>query len=176
MKFFRHRIFRKFLLLFFLALGMASARAAVFSTIITNGPATNRVNLVFFSEGYTSSQFANFLNDVTNAANDLLTTAPYAEYANYFNVFAIFTNSANAGSTHLASRTYKAGYTYFNSTYDKSSDYIITIPPNPSDSKSADGQGKISALLTTYLPVTTNDLPILLVNDLTPGGAADGGR
>lgn len=176
MSLFWHRVIGRFLLLAVIGLGMVSTRAAIFSTIVTNGPATNRVNLVFFSEGYTNGQLSTFLNDVTNAANVLLTTEPYAEYTNYFNVFAIFTNSANAGSTHLGQgMTYVKGYTYFNSTYDSNSDYIITIPPNLSDGVNSDGQGKISALLTTYLPVTTNDLPILLVNDLTPGGSADGG-
>ena len=85
------------------------ARPAVFSTIATNGPATNRVNLVFFSEGYTSSQMGQFLIDATNAANFFLSAEPYAEYSNYFNVFAIATNSAHSGSTHLIYRHQSPG-------------------------------------------------------------------
>ena len=175
MNFFWQRVFRRFLLLAFIGLGLTSARAAIFSTIVTNGPTTNRVNLVFLSEGYTSSQMANFLNDATNAANAFLTAEPYAEYATYFNVFAIFTNSAHAGSTHLNNTTYSSGYTYFNSTYNLGSDNLITIPPNTSDPIASHGQGKIDSLLQTYLPFTNNDLAILLVNDGTAGGAADGG-
>jgi hypothetical protein len=177
MKSFLHRVSRPFFLLLFIGLGLSSARAAIFSTIVTNGPTTNRVNLVFLSEGYTSGQMANFLNDATNAANDFLTAEPYAEYASYFNVFAIFTNSAHSGSTHLnnTNTPYSLGYTYFNSTYNYGSDNLITIPPNASDSTNSHGQGKIDSLLQTYLPFTNNDLPVLLVNDLTAGGAADGG-
>ena len=80
-------------------LAIRPAGAAIFSTIVTNGPTTNRVNLVLFSEGYTNGQLATFLHDATNAANSFLSAEPYTEYANYFNVFAIFTNSAHAGST-----------------------------------------------------------------------------
>lgn len=154
------------------------SESAIFSTIVTNGPTTNRVNLVLFSEGYINGQLPAFLNDATNAANFFLAAEPYAEYSNYFNVFAIFTNSAHSGSTHLISQTYAAGYTYFNSTYDAGSDYFITIPPNTADANSSHGQGKINALLwTNYSAIfrtTNNSLPALLVNDVTTGGS-DGG-
>ena len=175
MIFFWHRFFGRFLLLIFIGLGPASAPAAIFSTIVTNGPTTNRVNLVFLSEGYTSGQMVNFLNDATNAANAFLTAEPYAEYATYFNVFAIFTNSANTGSTHLNNGPYVLNHTYFNSTYNLGSDDLITIPPNSSDPTANNGQGKIDSLLQTYLPFTNNDLAVLLVNDGTAAGAAVGG-
>jgi len=145
-----------------------------FSTIVTNGPATNRINLVFFSEGYTNGSQGQFLADVTNAADFFMSAEPYAEYSNYFNVFAIFTNSAHSGSTHLIGATNAPGYTAFNSTYDNASDYLITIPPNTVDANSSDGQGKINSLLKTYLPGTNNNLSALLVNDPIPGGS-DGG-
>jgi len=150
--------------------------AAIFSTIVTNGPATNRVNVVLFAEGYTSSQQAQFLVDATNAANVFLGTQPYAEYSNYFNVFAIFTNSANAGSTFLAYQTYTAGRTYFNSCYDNNY-RIITIPPSSTfDTTYSHGQGKIDALLQTYLPATNNNLSVLLVNSPIAGGSDNYGQ
>ncbi len=164
-------------LLWFL-LAAPVAWPAVFSTIITNGPTTNRVNLVIFSEGYTNGQLAAFLNSATNAANVFLNTEPYAEYSNYFNVFAVFTNSAHVGSTHLISRGYAAGYTYFNSSYDAVSDFYITIPPNTVDANPSHGQGEINSLLWTnyraIFPSTNNNLPALLVNDPVIGGS-DGG-
>jgi hypothetical protein len=162
----------------FLVLAGAMAKAAIFSTIITNGPTTNRVNLVIFSEGYTNGQLATFLNDVTNAASFFLSAEPYAEYSNYFNVFAIFTNSAHSGSTHVAYTNYAPGYTYFNSSYDSSQDRLITIPPNTVDASPSHGQGKINSFLWTnysaIFPRTNNNLPALLVNDPIPGGS-DGG-
>jgi hypothetical protein len=42
---------------------------ATFYTILTNGPASNRFNIVFLSEGYTSGQLTQFLVAATNAAN-----------------------------------------------------------------------------------------------------------
>jgi hypothetical protein len=164
--------------LLWLLLVSGVSQAAIFSTIVTNGPATNRVNLVFFAEGYTNGELAAFLNDATNAANDFLSAAPYSEYSNYFNVFAVFTNSAHTGSTHLISQSYAHGFTYFNSSYDDSSDYYITIPPNTVDANPAHGQGEINSLLwTNYRSIllsTNNNLPALLVNDPVDGGS-DGG-
>jgi len=145
--------------------------AALFTTIITNGPVTNRLNLVFFSEGYTNGQQSQFLADSTNAAASFLSVQPYAEYARYFNVFAIYTNSANSGSTHLNQAAYGVNHTFFNSTYDAAKDTVITIPPNATDSDSSDGQGRINGLLQQFLPATNFDLPALLVNDVVDGGS-----
>jgi hypothetical protein len=130
-------------------------------TILTNGPVSNRLNIVVLSEGYTSGQLAQFAVDVTNAVNALLSHPPYREYRNYFNAFAISVASAQSGSDHPSSGIYRD--TYFNSTYDPYADYLITIP---SDST---GQGRARALLQTFMP--NCQLPILLVNDPTYGGS-----
>lgn len=163
-------------LVVFLHTALPASSTLFFTTIITNGPATNRINLVFFSEGYLNTQSDQFLADTTNAANAFLSAQPYAEYSNFFNIFAIFTNSAHAGSTHLNYTGYTNGYTCFNSTYDTPNDRIITIPPNPSDSINSHGQGMIDALLRSFLPSTNNDLPALLVNDPARGGSDNYGK
>ena len=69
-------------------------------TILTNGPVSNRLNIVVLSEGYTSNQLAQFLVDATNAVNALLSHPPYQEYSNYFNAFAIKVASNQSGSAH----------------------------------------------------------------------------
>ena len=130
-------------------------------TILTNGPVSNRLNVVVLSEGYTASQLAQFLVDATNAVNVLLSHPPYQEYSNYFNAFAIKVASNQSGSDHPAYGIYHA--TYFNSTYDAAEDYLITIPQDST------GQGKVDALLQTFMPQC--QLPILLVNDPTDGGS-----
>ncbi|HWW01434.1 MAG TPA: M64 family metallopeptidase [Candidatus Acidoferrum sp.] len=140
------------------------------TTILSNGPASNRFNIVFLSEGYTSNQVARFQADATNALNALLARPPYQEYRPYFNAFAIAVASVESGSDHASYPQYRN--TYFNSTYDPVSDYYITIPPNFADGNYNDGQGKIDALLQTLVPSAS--LSILLVNDLSPGGS-DGG-
>jgi hypothetical protein len=152
---------------FALLVPLAAQAQASMQTILTNGPISNRFNLVFLSEGYTSNQLGQFLVDATNAVRALLAHQPYQEYSNYFNAFAIKVASAQSGSDHPASAQYVN--TYFNSTYDPLSDYLITIPPNFADTNYNNGQGKVDALLRTNMP--NCDLPILLVNDLTDGGS-----
>jgi hypothetical protein len=137
------------------------------TAIYTNGAATNRVNIVILSEGYTTNQLGQFLADATNAANVLLGWEPYNEYRNFFNVFAIAVASTESGSDHPVAATYRD--TYFNSSYDPYSDYIITIPPNDQDTNYDHGQGKVDALLQTFMPQC--QLPVLLVNDVVWGGS-----
>ena len=130
-------------------------------TILTNGPTSNRLNVVVLSEGYTSTQLAQFSVDATNAVNALPSHQPYQEYSNYFNAFAIKVASNASGSDHPSWPSYRD--TYFNSSYDSDSDRVITIPAGST------GQGKVDALLQTFMPKC--QLPVLLVNDTTPGGS-----
>jgi hypothetical protein len=143
----------------------ASAQVSV-QTILTNGPASNRVNIVLLSEGYTSAELPQFAADATNAVRALLSHAPYQEYSNYFNASAIKVASNESGSDHPYNGIYRD--TYFSSTYDPLSDRLITIPPNFADTNYSHGQGKVDALLTN---TPRWHLPILLVNDFTDGGS-----
>jgi hypothetical protein len=142
----------------FLARGQPSM-----TELLVNGPVSNRLNLVFFAEGYTNKQTAQFLAAATNAANALLfgpnsSLPPYQEYRSYFNAYAIFVASQHTGSSHPAYPIKKN--TYFGSTYDMD-DRRITMP--------ASGQAKVDALLSRFLPQCR--LPVLLVNDPVPGGS-----
>ena len=162
--------------LFFIALYSLGALALGFGTvpetlaqpsiqtILTNGPLSNRLNLVVLSEGYTTNQLARFLVDATNAVNTVLGHPPYQEYRNYVNAFAIQVASSDSGSSHPYYGIYQN--TYFNSTYDDASGYLITIPPGST------GQGRVDALLQTLMPQC--QLPILLVNETYYPGGSDG--
>ncbi len=130
-------------------------------TIRTNGPASNRFNLVFLSEGYTGREMPKYLVDATNALNAILSYQPYGEYSNYFNAFAIKTNSAEHGSDHPNQNIYVT--TYFNSFYD-SSETLITIDST--------GQERVDELLQAFVPKC--NLPVLLVNDTNYPGGSDG--
>jgi len=146
-------------LLFISCLLAFSSRAATFVTISETGPSSNRLDIVFLAESYTSAQSARFFTDATNALAGLLSHEPLASYRNAFNAYAIYVASPQSGSDHLGlSRN-----TYFNSGYDPVLDFIITIPLDDQ------GQGKVDALLQTYKPDA--DLPVLLVNDPVPGGS-----
>ena len=139
-------------------------------TILTNGPVSNRLNIVVLSEGYTTNQLEQFLMDATNTLSALLAEPPYQEYQSYFNTFAIKVASNESGADHPTASLYHD--TYFNSSYDPDSDLLVTIPPNDADANYGHGQGKVDALLQSNLP--SCHLPIMLVNDLTPGGSDDG--
>lgn len=143
------------------ALGLSShaVGAATLLPLLANGPSSNRVDVVFLSEGYTSTQNAKFLSDTTNALNLLLSQEPFNQYRGSFNAFAIFVASNQSGSDHGTSKV----DTYFNSSYDPVSDYIITIPT------SSLGQGRVDALIQSLIP--ESDLEVLLVNDPNPGGS-----
>jgi hypothetical protein len=141
---------------------------ATLSTILTNGPTANRINIVVLSEGYQAIQLARFLVDATNAVNNLLSAPPYREYRSYFNAFAISVASTNSGSDHPSQGVFKN--TYFNSSYDSyGRPELITIPPNDRDTNYDNGEGKVFSLLTSLMP--EYDLVILVVNDLHYGGS-----
>lgn len=154
----------------------AHSSAAAFYTLATNGPSSNRLCLVFLSEGYTSAQANTFLADCTNAMKVFFSGGgfpsdpAFVEYSNYFNAYAIFTNSVNAGSDHPAQIPAVFKDTVFNSAYDATYDYVITIPPG------ATGQGRVDALLNSYTPTNAfrYRLPVLLVNDSSQNGEAGG--
>ena len=138
-------------------------------TILTNGPAANRLNVVVLAEGYTSNQLGQFLVDATNTLSALLAEPPYQEYRNYFNTFATPVASVNSGSSHYG----VPNNTYFNSSYDTNDDFLITIPPNEMDTNYSHGQGRVDALLQSNLP--NCQLPVLLVNDSVNGGSDGSG-
>ena len=74
-----------------LALSAApNARAqGALTTLFTNGPTSNRINVVVLSEGYTSSQLGQFLIDARAAVSNMLAVPPHHDYSNYFNAYAI---------------------------------------------------------------------------------------
>src|SRR3954470_18237551 len=129
-------------------------------TILTNGPVSNRLNIVILSEGYKTNQLPQFLVDATNAVSTLLSHPPYQVYAGYCNAFAIGVASKQPGSDHPSYPQYRD--TYFNSTFD-AADRLITIPTNST------GQGRVDALLASFMP--RSHLAILLVNDPAAAGS-----
>jgi hypothetical protein len=139
------------------------------TTILTNGPTANRINLVVLSEGYQASELGKFLSDATNMVNSILAAPPYQEYRSYFNAFAIAVASPQSGSDHYTPTTSLVN-TYFNSTYDSYGiQYLITIPPNDRDSDYSHGRGKVDALLQALMP--EYDYAVLVVNDTQYGGS-----
>lgn len=142
--------------------------AQTLSTLFTNGPVANRVNIVLLAEGYQTNQMTKFLADAETVVGNLLSAAPYSQYSNYFNAYAIFAASADSGSDHPPALK----NTYFNSSYDSFGlSQLITIPPNNFDGDARHGKGKVLNLLTNLFP--DYDIPILVVNDTAFGGSGN---
>src|SRR6516164_877487 len=69
--------------------GSLAQAQPLMQTIITNGPVSNRLNIVVLSEAYTTNVLGQYLVDATNAVDALLGYEAYAEYAGYFNALPI---------------------------------------------------------------------------------------
>src|SRR5947208_1969591 len=63
--------------------------AQTIQTLVTNGPTSKRLNITFFSEGYTTDQLPQFINDVQSVLVPFFLTPPYNVYSNCFNVHAL---------------------------------------------------------------------------------------
>lgn len=170
--------FQRYCVLCFLLFALvlrARASEPVLEQILKNGPVDNRINLVFLSEGFTEAELDMFVSSARSVyLSSVLATPPFADYKNYFNAFAIRVASAESGSDHPSSNSYRD--TYFNSSYDfRGSDRWIEIPPNLPNSTFAAGKGKVQTLLHSFGFVdSARTIPILLVNDNAYGGSGDG--
>lgn len=143
------------------------------STLFTNGPATNRIKVVFIAEGYQLSESNKFIGDAISLATNLMSVPPYSEYTNYFNTYALFIASTNSGSNHSPYGTANTNTTCFSSSYNSSptAPQLITIPPNDRDTNPTHGKPKLINLLMSVIP--DYDIPILVVNDTTYGGSGN---
>lgn len=129
-----------------------------------SGLVSNRLNVVIFSEGFTTNTLASsFLADATNVMQNLFAAAPFQEYQSYFNVYAIAVPSTNNGSTQPYYGV--TNHTFFSSQYDPVYNSIISVPTS--------GLQKMTNLITHLLPQC--GLPIILVNYPSPNAAGGGG-
>ncbi|MGH7451128.1 MAG: M64 family metallopeptidase, partial [bacterium] len=133
---------------------------ATLQPLLNNGATATRLNVLIFSEGYTSQELPQYLADANTLLNKLLDTQPFKEYGSYFNAFAISVGSRESGSDHPARNFYRD--TFFNSTYDSFGiQRLITI--------SGGGQGRVDSLLQLLMP--EYDIVIMIVNDPEYGGS-----
>ncbi len=153
------------------AVGLAwfsAARAQTLQTLVSNGPTSQRINLTFFSEGYTAAELPAFVTNVSSVLVSFFSTPPYNVYANCFNINAVSVASAQSGADHYTPGV-RLVDTYFNSSFDSyGANRVLTIPPNDRDASYANGQGKVDALVASLIP--ESDLEVVLVNDLQYGG------
>lgn len=93
---------KRTLLLLLLIYNFQMAFTQVFDVqaIKNSGDNDKRINLVILSEGYQTSELAQFETDATNLMNAMFSQEPFASYENYFNVYIIKVPSEDSGATH----------------------------------------------------------------------------
>lgn len=154
-----------------LAVGACGTRAADLHLLQTDGPSWNRLNLVFFAEGYTHGQTDRFLQDCTNAlwgngfSAGLLNTDPFSRYAAGFNAYAVFVSSPQEGADRPALNPPVWVNTYFDATFGPT-DWVLGL--------AASGRARLNTLLDAHFPTNAypHRFPIVLVNTPYQDGAA----
>jgi hypothetical protein len=137
---------------------------ATLTQILNNGPSSNRINVVFFPDGYTASQLQKFLDtDAYVMMNSFFNNVPFNEYKSYYNVYAISVASNESGSDHPSRGIYRD--TYFSSTFETAEiDRLLTLSGN--------GYMRADSLLQQFVP--DYDLVVVVVNDPEYGGSGGG--
>lgn len=86
-------------------------------TILWTGPADQRINMVFLSDGYQAAQLDRFLDDVHSVTDHFFSQSPFKEYRPYFNLVAINVPSEESGAKKNPSDTLN---NYFGSSFNNS--------------------------------------------------------
>jgi hypothetical protein len=109
-----------------LLMSAVSSARADYTTILDNGPSSNRVDIVFMGDGYTASELDVYHAHVNGMINDMFNAngivQPFPRYVNFFNVHYIDVISQESGADdaaagHFVDTALDAGYgSYINET------------------------------------------------------------
>src|SRR5687768_6570141 len=77
-----------------------AASAEPFETVVNNGTAANRVDIVILGDGYTAADMQKYHNDVQNLVAQFFNHDPFREYRNFFNVHRVDVVSSQSGADH----------------------------------------------------------------------------
>ena len=125
--------------------------------VLDNGDSTNRVDLVFLSEGYTNYQLAQFSTDVNNIVNGYFNVPPYKEYKNLYNVWRVEVASnqtgAGTGGRPIDTR-FGANFGCYGI------DRLLCVD-----------EGKVLSYINSIMPSHQADQVVVVVNTTTYGGA-----
>ncbi|MCX6856978.1 MAG: M64 family metallo-endopeptidase, partial [Verrucomicrobia bacterium] len=156
-------------LILLLTLVTATVLRAQTSTLVTaeeNGSRSTRLNLVFLSEGYTSSEMGKFATDVQAAVTFLFTKEPWVRYRSYCNIYSIEIASNQSGTDYVTPSTLyptpQTRDTYFQTGF-------ITPGISQLNILSGTGSSRVYSLLNKHVP--EYDIPIVLINDPRYGGS-----
>jgi hypothetical protein len=157
----RHRRVGAFGIGFWL-MAIARVGAEPATTIRSNGPASNRVDLVVLGDGYTAGDLLSgkYAKDVEAAVVGMFAQNPYTEYQRYYNVVRIDVTSAESGADHPAQGVFRN--TALDAAYDCSGiQRLICV-----------NTSKVNAVLTASIAApNARDVILVLVNDPEYGGS-----
>ncbi len=149
----------RILVLILVAVHAAIAQSTLY-TVENNGPRSQRINIVFLSEGYTAAELPNFAGHVNTAVNYLFSRQPWMQYRSYCNVFRIEIASNQSGCDNGTLGGTRD--TYFNCGFNNVSvPQLLTIEGG--------GPGRAYTLLNQHVP--EYHMPIVIVNDVKYGGS-----
>ena len=149
--------------------GQSSAQVFTVDTLLRNGDRSNRINLVYLSDGFKAAELASFITNCNNINNELFLQTPFSQYKNFFNSFAVRVPSTQSGAVHPATASdesssggqpYANPSIYFNSTFDYYSIHRLLVPQNYTG---------INNVLASNLP--DYDLGFIVVNSPYYGGS-----
>ena len=75
----------------------AMVLASPSTTLVQNGPAANRIDIVFVGDGYTSGELGQYASDVDAVWPTFFAEPPFDVYSTYFNVHRVDVVSAESG-------------------------------------------------------------------------------
>lgn len=139
--------------------GIARGQGTLY-TVENNGPRSQRVNIVFLSEGYTAASLPTFAGHVQSAVNYMFSREPWSRYRPYCNVYRIEVASVENGCDQGSANAIRN--TYFSTGFNTPSiTQLLTLSGN--------GTTLAYNLLNAHVP--EYDVPVILVNDTKYGGS-----
>ena len=149
--------------LLFLTLGMAQAQTSALYEVGAVGPRSQRLNMVFLSEGFTQAELdaGKFSTHVEGVLAYLFAQEPWSRYRSYFNVYLIEIASNQSGTDNPYGNPAYSRDTYFGTGFHPQIERLLVL--------SGTGTSRAYALLNKHVP--EYDIPIVIVNDETYGGS-----
>jgi hypothetical protein len=157
-----------------IALGLSLATTAVqaaLTSVVINGPSSNRVDVVFLGDGYTSTDIAggSYAADVASYVDYMfgagLNTDPFHRYRGYFNVFRIDVVSSETGADVPPLNIFRD--TALDASYygDGTTERLLTVDQNKANAAAS------AALAGTGVSA---EMKFVTVNDTRYGGSGGG--
>jgi len=133
--------------------------AQTVTPVVTNGPSSNRLDIVILGDGYTAADLPKYYSDVQQFLSLMLQQQPYREYTPLINVYRVDVTSAESGVDHPEAGIYKN--TVLDAAYNcNGTQRLICVDTT-----------KVFNIVNSVMLPSQRDAIIVVVNDSTYGGA-----